>query len=124
MRLMRSWSLCRIGIGHSRLTPPIVLDKQASFFKIGRRYTDLNQAEDFSPLGSSPLPDPHSEIKVSGEKERKGNMNPLIQFKTTIAALVLLTCATSEKEHKSVRRASEPCSQLAMANAKKSAPGY
>jgi hypothetical protein len=46
----------------------------------------------FSPLGSSPLPDPHSEIKVSGEKERKGNMNPLIQFKTTIAALVLLTC--------------------------------
>src|SRR5207247_1889066 len=33
--------------------------------------TDSNQAEDISPLGSSPLPDPQSKNQCSGEKERK-----------------------------------------------------
>src|SRR5438874_2099419 len=55
---------------------------------------DLNQSEDFSPLGSSPLPDPATaDINVAGKKGR--TMNPLIQCKTTILPLLiaaLLAC--------------------------------
>jgi hypothetical protein len=37
----------------------IILDEQARFLaKLDSRSTDLNQAEDVSPLGPSPLPDP------------------------------------------------------------------
>jgi hypothetical protein len=36
----------------------IVLTSGRDFFKTRRYQTDLNQAEDFSPLGSSSLPDP------------------------------------------------------------------
>jgi len=34
------------------------LTSRRDFFKTRRRHTDLNQAEDISPLDSSPLPDP------------------------------------------------------------------
>src|SRR6266480_697583 len=45
---------------------------------------DLNQAEDISPLSSSPFPDPQSYKQRSGENEKEGRtMNPSIQFKTT-----------------------------------------
>ena len=33
--------------------------------------TDLNQAEDLSPLGSSCLPDPQLQNQLSGEEKRK-----------------------------------------------------
>jgi hypothetical protein len=36
----------------------ILIDKQPRFFQTRRDQTDLNQAVDISPLGSSPLPDP------------------------------------------------------------------
>jgi hypothetical protein len=49
----------------------------------------LNQAEDFSPLGSSPLPDPQLQNQPSGEKKGK-TMNPLIQLKTTPPLLITL----------------------------------
>ncbi len=36
----------------------LCLTSRRHFLQTRRRYTDLNQAEDISPLGSSPLPDP------------------------------------------------------------------
>jgi hypothetical protein len=62
------------------------------FSQTRRRQTDPNQAEDFSPQGSSPLPDPQSELRLSGEKKGR-TMNPLIQLKKAIPVfLVALAC--------------------------------
>ena len=46
------------------------LDELAGFFP-DSALTDLNQAEDISPLGSSSLPDPQRQNQLSGAKERK-----------------------------------------------------
>src|SRR6516225_8624002 len=53
-------------------------------------YRILNQAEDFSPLGSSPLPGSPQKprIKFSGGKKGR-TMNPLIQLKQTTAVFLL-----------------------------------
>jgi len=48
------------------------LTGRPDFFKTRRRYADLNQAEDLSPLGSSPFPDPRNfAIESSGDGEEE-----------------------------------------------------
>jgi uncharacterized coiled-coil protein SlyX len=50
---------------------------------------DLNQAEDFPPLGSSPLPDPATaEINVAG-KRKESPMNQLIRLKRATRTLLI-----------------------------------
>src|SRR5207249_8920895 len=44
--------------------------RPANFFKTQRRQKDLNQAEDFPPLSSSPSPDPQSQNQHSGERRK------------------------------------------------------
>jgi hypothetical protein len=43
------------------------------FFQTQRRQTDLNQAEDIPPLGSSPRPDPQFYRTNSAGKERENH---------------------------------------------------
>src|SRR6516225_9987122 len=57
--------------------------------------TDIGQAEDISPLGSSPLPDPpQCQNQLSGEKKGR-TMNPLIRLKKATSIFLVafgLTC--------------------------------
>jgi hypothetical protein len=70
----------------------IALTSKRDFFKTRRRQTDLNQAEDIPPLGSSPPPDPQSESQLSGDKKGK-IMNPFIELQKTIAVFfIALVC--------------------------------
>jgi hypothetical protein len=68
-----------------------VLDEQVRFFKTGRRYTDLNQAEDIFPAGffTSSGPGNPNNHPSGGKKGR--TMNPSIQRKTTPSLLLTLT---------------------------------
>ena len=77
----------------ARRLASILLDRKARFSKTRRRYADLNQAEGFSPLGSSPFPDPRNVgVKSSGDEGR--TMNLLIRLKRItlvfFAALALI----------------------------------
>src|SRR4029078_11823067 len=51
--------------------------------------TDSNQAEDLSPLGSLPLPEPQSQNQSGGDKKGR-TMNTLIQLKKTPPLLITL----------------------------------
>src|SRR5207302_3594203 len=66
------------------------------FFKTRRHYADLNQAEDVSPLGSSPIPDPRNVgIERNPVGMRGRTMNLLIWLeRTTLVFFVaaVLTC--------------------------------
>jgi Chaperone of endosialidase len=67
------------------------LTGRRGFSKLDRRQKDLNQAEELSPLGSSPLPDLQSQNQYGGET--KGiPMNHPIRLKT-IAPRLLVTLA-------------------------------
>jgi hypothetical protein len=48
-----------------------LLDWTVRFSPNSASLTDLNQAEDFPPLGSSPLPDPQIRIHVAGERKEE-----------------------------------------------------
>jgi hypothetical protein len=71
----------------------VYLTSTRDFFKTRRRQKDLNQAEDFPPLGLPPPSRP-----AIAETTRQGNrkeisMNPLIQLKTaTPLFLIVLAC--------------------------------
>jgi uncharacterized repeat protein (TIGR03803 family) len=58
------------------------------FSKLGVAKADLNQAEDFPPLGSSPPPDLQSQNRYGGETKGR-NMNPLIQLKRATPAFLI-----------------------------------
>jgi hypothetical protein len=71
------------------IRPRLSRQDAAGFIKCGQ--TDLNQAEDISPLGSSPLPDPPTGSKGRGRKEEP--MNPLTQFKKNRILPLLIALA-------------------------------
>jgi hypothetical protein len=66
------------------------LDKEAAFSQDSASLKRIsNQAEDFPPLGSSPLPDPVvSNDELSGEKKEE-LMHPLIQLQKAIPTFVV-----------------------------------
>jgi hypothetical protein len=56
-----------------------------SFFQAQDRSTDLNQAEVFSPLDSSPLPDLQLRNQRSGEEERKNMTSKFLDSTLALA---------------------------------------
>src|SRR4029077_2817590 len=71
----------------------IVLTDRRDFFKTRRRQKDLNQAEDFAPLGSSASSRPAIAKTTRRGNRKEISMNPLIQQKkATLLILVALLC--------------------------------
>src|SRR5262245_6535769 len=54
-----------------RANDRLCLTSRQDFFKTRRHQTDLNQAEDTSPLGSSPFPGPRNRRKSTQRGKRK-----------------------------------------------------